>query len=285
MSGVEVRHLRALVAVVEEETFTDAAIRLGVTQSAVSRTIASLEQIAGVRLIERTTRSAAVTDAGRRCYSAAVTALSAWDEVMIAAQDAPRPLRLGYSWSALGRHTTGVLRRWRSECPDIPLEVHRVDDPDGGLARGSADVAVIRGGFDRAGFLARRVFDEPRVAALLVGHRLARHESVRLNDLVEDTVITSAYGTTTLDLWPAAARPTRVLRVDNTDEWLTEIAGGLAIGVTAESTATQHAHPGVVFLPVLDAEWLPVQLVWPAHRPHPATASFVDLVVRVVSGG
>ncbi|MEO9137902.1 MAG: LysR substrate-binding domain-containing protein, partial [Jatrophihabitans sp.] len=83
---------------------------------------------------------------------------------------------------------------------------------------------------------------------------------------------------------PADARPTRTLRVDNTDEWLTEIAGGLAIGVTAESTVTQHAHPGVVFVPVSDAEWLPVQLVWSGRYPHPAIVSFVELVVRVVSG-
>ena len=40
---VELRHLQALVALTEEGTFTDAAIRLGVTQSAVSRTIVGLE--------------------------------------------------------------------------------------------------------------------------------------------------------------------------------------------------------------------------------------------------
>ncbi len=51
--SVEVRQLRALVAVAEEGTFTDAAIALGTSQASVSRLVASLERQVGVRLVER----------------------------------------------------------------------------------------------------------------------------------------------------------------------------------------------------------------------------------------
>ena len=283
MTGLEVRHLQALVALTEEAGFTDAAIRLGVTQSAVSRTISSLEQIVGTRLVERTTRSVALTPAGVRCYRAAVQALTAVDEVLDAAHDRTRPLRVGYSWSALGRHTTAVLRRWRAERPDVALEVHRVDERDGGLARGAADVAIVRGDEPVGPVRSRAVLVEPRLAVLPVGHRLAGAGSVCLADLVDETVLTTSYGTTTLDLWPVERRPSRTLRVDNTDEWLTEIAGGLAVGVTAESTAAQHPHPGVVFVPIADGGEITVHLVWPSGHAHPAVVDFVDLVERVVA--
>ncbi|WP_375481158.1 LysR family transcriptional regulator [uncultured Jatrophihabitans sp.] len=287
MSGLELRHLQVLVALTEEGSFTDAAIRLRITQSAVSRTVTALEAVVGERLVERTTRSVALTPAGVRTYRAAVQALAAVDDVLDAARGRVRPLRVGYSWSALGRHTTVVLRRWRAERPDVALEVHRVDERDGGLARGAADVAVVRGEVAAGEGLrvqARTVFAERRMAVLPDGHRLARAASVRLDDLVGDTVLVTSYGTTTLDLWPPERRPASTLRVDNTDEWLTEIAGGLAIGVTAESTAVQHPHPGVVFVPLADGGEIDVHLVWPSGRAHPAVADFVALVERVVAG-
>mgnify|MGYP001795746159 CR=1 FL=1 len=53
--SVEIRQLRALVAIVVAGTFTDAAIDLGISQAAVSRTLAALESELGVRLLRRTT--------------------------------------------------------------------------------------------------------------------------------------------------------------------------------------------------------------------------------------
>jgi len=58
--------LRALVAVAHERSFTKAAAKLGVSQSALSQTIRQLEARLGVRLLTRTTRSVSVTEAGER---------------------------------------------------------------------------------------------------------------------------------------------------------------------------------------------------------------------------
>ncbi|WP_460605228.1 LysR family transcriptional regulator [Jatrophihabitans fulvus] len=282
--GLELRQLRVLVAVTEEGSFTGAAVRLGLSQPAVSRTLAALEALLGQALVTRTTRSVTLTDVGVRTYRAAVAALAAADEVAAAASGQVRPLRLGYAWAALGRHTSDVLRRWRSENPDVALEVHRVDAVDGGLARGAADVSVVRGDVERSDAVTQLVFREPRVAALPVAHPLAGRPSVLLGDLRHDTVVTSAYGLTRLELWPPDGRPRSIVSVDNTDEWLTEIAGGMGIGVTVESTAVQHAHPGVAFVPVDDAEWVAVQLAWPVLNTHPAVPAFAELVARVVAG-
>jgi DNA-binding transcriptional LysR family regulator len=68
---LEVRQLRCLVAVVDAGTFTDAAIELGVSQAAVSRTVMALERELGVRLLHRTSRSVTPTTAGVRVLARA----------------------------------------------------------------------------------------------------------------------------------------------------------------------------------------------------------------------
>ena len=232
-----------------------------------------------MQLVHRTTRSLSLTPAGDACYAAAVEALAALEGVMDAAGGRVRPLRLGYAWAALGRHTSVVLRAWREQRPDVPLEVHRIDDRTAGLSRRLVDVAVRRDDVGDPDVHVEPIFTEGRLAAVPVGSPLSRRESLTLADLADQVVALSpAAGTTTLGLWPATARPTRVVEVTNTDEWLLAIAAEEAVGVTAESTAHQHPHPGVRFVPLLDAPGITVTLVWPTRRAHPALPDFAHVV-------
>src|SRR3954467_15927660 len=66
MRGNELGDLLAFVAIAEELSFTRAAAKLGVSQSALSYTVRRLETRLGLRLLNRTTRSVAPTDAGER---------------------------------------------------------------------------------------------------------------------------------------------------------------------------------------------------------------------------
>ena len=283
---LELRQLRALVAVAEEGTFTDAAIRVGTSQPAVSRMIARLEQTVGVRLVERTTRTVALTAAGEAFYRSAAATLRQLDDAVDAARGRTRPLRLGYAWAAFGRHTTAIQRAWRADHPDVALEVHRIEERTAGLARGLVDAAVIRGEIDEAAMRELRIDPavdrvlsyESRLAALPVGHRLADRESIDLAELVEDPIaITATVGTTTLSLWPADAQPPGVLAVDNIDEWLTAIAAEQAVGVTPASTADHHARSGVVFVPLRGVAPVAVHLVWPRAAAHPRVEDLAAL--------
>ena len=66
MDKASLDDLRALIAVGRERSFTKAAIKMGVSQSALSQTIRQLEAKLAVRLLTRTTRSVAPTEAGER---------------------------------------------------------------------------------------------------------------------------------------------------------------------------------------------------------------------------
>jgi DNA-binding transcriptional LysR family regulator len=281
---LELRQLRAFLALVEEGTFTDAAIRVGTSQSGLSRSIARLEATVGVRLVDRTTRSVALTEAGTSFYRRVSGILRQLDDAVAGVRGETRALRLGYAWAAFGRHTSPILRDWRARYPNVPLEVHRVEERLAGLMRGLADIAVIRGEVDpdhlhdeylHAELLTR----EGRVAVLPVGHRLATRTDVGIEELIGDPIARiSAIGTTTLDLWPPDAQPRTVLELDNIDEWLTVIASGAAVGVTPESTPYQHAHAGVVFVPVRSVPPVPVYLVWPRVGAHPALGELVEVI-------
>lgn len=278
-TGLELTHLRVLVALAEERTFTDAAIRLGLSQPAVSRSLARLEQLLGVRLVQRTTRALSLTDAGQACYDAALPVLHGVETLVAAAQGRAMPLRLGYSWAALGPYTQDVLRTWREQHPDVPLEVHRVDDRGAGLATGTVDVAIRRDAVSDPALHVEPLFDEGRLAALPAESPLARRDSLSLADLADQVIaLAPAMGTTTLALWPAQSRPRRTVEVANTDEWLVAIASGEAVGVTPESTPTQHSHPGVRFVPLPGTPPITVSLVWRRGREHAATADFLDVV-------
>ena len=95
---MRIENLRAYVCVLEEGSFTKAAERLLVTQSALSRQISELERSVGRPLISRTTRQVRVTPAGRILYAHAQRMLTEWDLAEKRIQQLsgrPERLRLG----------------------------------------------------------------------------------------------------------------------------------------------------------------------------------------------
>ena len=212
-------------------------------------------------------RGALPTATGDRIATRARRVLGEVDAIArLAAQDAAgtgTEVRIGYAWSALGRHTTALQRRWTSERSGSALIFTQVNTPTAGLVERAADIAVTRRELDRRRFQTALIGAEPRYAALASDHPLTRRRAVRLRDFAGSTVAVDARtGTTTEDLWPAHAAPAATRDAHGVDEWLTLIAAGQAIGLTSQATTWQHPRPGVVYRPVLDAEPVPVWLAW-----------------------
>ena len=84
----------------------------GISQAAVSRTLLSLEQILGVRLLHRTSRSVTPTTAGVQVLARARQLLAEADDLVREATTGHTRLRIGHAWSAMGRHTAEFQRRW-----------------------------------------------------------------------------------------------------------------------------------------------------------------------------
>lgn len=288
MDDVELRHLRALDALAEAGTVTAAAARLHMTQPALSRTLAQMETRVGVRLVDRSSRHLALTQAGTTLLEHARAILAHLDAALAEARTISRPLRLGYTCAVLGQQTVPLLRSWRRTYPHAPLEVVRRDNSTAGLATGDTDVAVLRTVPADPRIRTEALYTEGQVAAVSDDHPLADRDRVLLAELTVRQDLPLALwpgvGTASPDLWPPEQRPVGTVEVGNVDEWLNLIATGGAFGLGAAGTAESHGHPGVRFLPVSDAPGATVYLAHPAHPVHPRTGDFLAMVREVVSG-
>lgn len=281
---VELRQLRCLVAIVDEGTFTDAALALGVSQAAVSRTLASLERAVGARVLRRTSREVTPTPAGQQILPYARRVLAEVDELVRTVASGRAQLRIGYAWSAVGRHTAAFQRQWARTHPDVDLHLARVNTATAGLAEGTCDLAVVRRAVDDRRFDSAIVGLERRMCAVASDDPLARRRVLRLGDLADRTLLVDRRtGTTTPELWPDGARPATEDTQD-IDDWLTRISGGRCVGVTAESTAHQYPRPGIGYRPLRDAEPIAVRVAWWRDDPHPATPAVIELLTALYRG-
>jgi DNA-binding transcriptional LysR family regulator len=277
-ASLELRHLRCLVAIVDTGSFTDAAIELGVSQAAVSRGLRALEQILGVRLLHRTSRSVFPTTAGVQVLARARLLLAAAEELVREATTGHTQLRIGHAWSALGRHTAEFQRRWADRYPGVELHLIRHNTSTGGLAEGMCDLAVVRTTVDLRRWDHALVGHERRYVAMAADDPWARRRTVRLEEIPARTlVVDRRTGTTTTALWPEGRRPALEYTKD-IDDWLAAIATGRCVGVTPHATVTQYRRDGIVYRPVRDADPVPVHLIWRRHDPHPATHAAVALL-------
>lgn len=119
--------LIAFVAIAQERSFTRAAVRLGVSQSAISHALRRLEERLGVRLLTRSTRSVSLTDAGLRLLQ---TVEPRFDEVAMALDQVSefRDKPAGTIRISAGEHAVRAvlwprLETFTRQYPDIKLEI------------------------------------------------------------------------------------------------------------------------------------------------------------------
>lgn len=119
--------LRVYVKVIDAGSFTLAAERLNTRRSHVSRVIAQLEADLGVALLERTTRTRSITEAGREVYERALVILGAVDETLRATQqlqEEPRGLLRLTCGVEFGMITLGAwIEDYVARYPQVAVEV------------------------------------------------------------------------------------------------------------------------------------------------------------------
>lgn len=128
MSRIDLNHLQIFVHVARERSFTRAAARLGVTQSALSHTIRALEAKLDVRLLTRTTRGVAPTEAGERLYASLAGHFDSIDtevEALSAVRGKPAgTVRISAHDHAVEKVLWPRLSKVLSAYPDIKVEIN-----------------------------------------------------------------------------------------------------------------------------------------------------------------
>ncbi len=184
--------MKAFVSVADARGFAPAAQRLGVSASAVTRLVARLEEGLGIRLLQRTTRSVSLTDAGARYLERARRILSELEEAEDSAlAERARPTgRLVVSAPGMfGRlHVSPLMCRYLTEYPDVVGEL-TLSDRMVSLVEDGIDLAVRIGNLADSSLIARKAGSTRRVVVASPAY-LARHgEPATPQDLVRHRTI------------------------------------------------------------------------------------------------
>lgn len=170
MSNENLRDLNAFVTVAEEGSFTRAAARLGVSQSALSQTVRNLEERTGIRLLNRTTRNVSPTEAGQRLLSEVAPALEQIDRGFAqlgSLRERPSgTIRLSADEYAILSLLWPALERFLPLHPEIDVELV-TDYGRTDLVRERFDAGVRRGKLVSKDMIALRI--GPDVPMVIVG--------------------------------------------------------------------------------------------------------------------
>lgn len=166
----ELTALAAFAVVADERSFTKAAVKLGVSRSAISHSIRTLEERLGLRLLARTTRAVAPTDAGERLLAQLGPALH---DIEAALTDVGRlrerpagVIRLIAPPIVLATLLGPKLAKFTREYPDVVLDLMSEDDVRRDLVAGHFDAGIHLGEFLQRDMVAVRVTGEQRAAVV-----------------------------------------------------------------------------------------------------------------------
>jgi DNA-binding transcriptional LysR family regulator len=169
MAGERFHDLAAFVAVAQERSFTRAAAKLGVSQSALSQTIRNLEARVGIRLLTRTTRSVTPTEAGERLLHGVAPRFDEIDcelEALSKLRDKPAgTIRITSTENAAKAILRPVLKRFLPNYPDIKLEIV-IDYGLTDIAAERFDAGIRPGGNVAKGMIAVRIGPDMRMAVV-----------------------------------------------------------------------------------------------------------------------
>jgi DNA-binding transcriptional LysR family regulator len=169
--------MNAFAKVVAAGSYAEAARRLGLTRSAVSKAVMELEQLLGARLLDRTTRRVTPTEAGRAYYERCVAIIADVEETesqISRLNDAPRgTLRVNAPMSFGTRYLGAAVADFMARYPELRIELilnDRFIDP---LEEG-VDVTVRIGSLSDSSLIARRLAPA-RLALVASPEYIARH--------------------------------------------------------------------------------------------------------------
>lgn len=285
--------MQAFVAVADLEGFAPAARKLGLSASNVTRLIAALEQRLGARLLQRTTRQVALTDAGARYLERARRILADVEEAESSAQDErTRPGgRLVISAPVgFGRlHVSPVVTAYLQRYPDVSAEL-RLSDLMINLVEEGADLAVRIGHLPDSTLVARHVGEMRRIVVASRDYLERRGEpttpaAIASHDTIQFGAMSAAPDWRFFD----AGREVRVataprFSTNSADAAIqyAEAGGGLTRVLAYQAAESLKAKRLQIVLAAFEPPALPIHIVYPTSRLLSAKVrTFIDLVTEI----
>ena len=287
---MDLQQLRYVVEVADTASFTRAAERCFVTQSALSHQIAALERELGQRLFVRSSRSVRLSEAGAAFVEHARAALRAAAQAKESAAAADGvvvgTLRIGVIPTVTAIDLPAVLVAYSEAHPltRVELQVGNSDVLTGRLRRGELDIALLglREGVEPRGVASRVLSRERLVAVFPAGHELAGVSTVALADLAGRTFAdfpASTSGRAQSDAAFAAAGLVRdvAFEADSATLILGLVAAGLAVTLLASGTVARAGFD-VAVSDVRDGPVRVEYLAWDHAAPRNVARAFLALV-------
>lgn len=289
---MDLQQMRYVVAVAEERSFTRAAERCFVVQSALSHRIKALERELGVELFARTSRRVDVTAAGGAFLAQARASLDAADRAVADATAASGLMRgtltIGVIPTVTAIDLPAVLGELHHRHPDVHVRLRGggSDELVAAIVAGETDVAALGlpDGAPPTGVASRRLARERLVAVVPAGHRLARRRRLRLSDLADETFVDFPAGTpgrVPSDLAFRAAGVRRDVAFESGSTGLTLGLVRRGLAVTLLSRLVVPEDGALRTIPVTDGPTRVEHLAWSGFNPSPAALAFLDVVDAV----
>ena len=255
--------LEAFVAVAETENFRRAAESVHLSQSALSRRIAKLEEALGTRLFDRTTRSVSLTAVGREFSRKAGGLLDDLEQTLMGmgevAASRAGEVTVACVPSAAYYYLPRFIRGYHERFPRIRVRV--IDEAAnavlGSVVRGEADFGINFIGTQEPEVEFEAILKEPFVAACRKDHPLARRRRVTWEELGKYdymTVSKSSGNRVLIDLAMAGARspPRWFYEMRHVSTMLGLIEAGLGVAAVPRLALPQGDHPTLASVPLVE---------------------------------
>ena len=289
----ELSVLSAFLAVAEGRSFTRAAKQLGVSPSALSHAIRGLEEQIGVRLLSRTTRSVAPTDAGAQFIARLGPALadvrSALEQVSGFRDRPAGRLRLVASRLAARMVLAPKIGRFARDYPDVVLDVTTTEEGRFDLVGAGFDAGIHLGEFIERDMVAVRVSNEQRAAIVGARSYFASHPKPKSpRDLTSHRCLNFRHGSSGVYHWEfekgrksLAVAVNGPLTVDDVEVLIQAAIDGTGLAFTLEEHVSAHLASGAL-LRVLE-DWCPpfagYFLYYPSRRQQaPALSALIEML-------
>jgi DNA-binding transcriptional LysR family regulator len=254
---MHIETLKVFCDIVETRSFSSAATRNFVTQSAVSQQIRMLEQRYGHKLLERTRGNVQVTPAGDILYQASKDIVQRWEDMdarLQAVSDVVAgTIRLATVHSIGLYELSSPLKRFLKDFPDVNLnlEYSRSSKIYEDALKGNVDLGIVAYASKRPGIVVQPYRQDRLVLVVPPGHALAKQKRVSLRKLRDEAFVGFERDIPTRKETDRILRkyevdPTYVMELDNIETIKRVIEIGRAVAILPEPAVASEVAAGML---------------------------------------